>query len=78
MGVHECGVGAADSDDAEGVEVLPSGSKDMSVMPGKAWEDMYPLRLCVSVVVHVGSCSAGETCALTVYNVYTRVLRLVH
>ena len=42
MGVHGCGVGIVNGDD-EGVDAPPSGRKGMSLMPGRAWEDMYPL-----------------------------------
>ncbi len=78
MGVHGCGVGDADSADDESVEVPPSERKSMFIMPGRAWEDMYSLLLCVSVVVHVRSCSAGEACVIIVDIVHTRVLRSLH
>ncbi len=41
-GVHGCGIGAVDSAD-EGFEAPPSGREGMSIMPGRAWEDVYPL-----------------------------------
>ena len=44
MGVHRSGVGAVDGAD-ESVEAPPSWRKGMSLMPGRAWEDMYSLCL---------------------------------
>ncbi len=77
MGVHGYGIGVVDSAD-EGFEAPPRGRKGMYIMLGRAWEDVYPLWLCVNVVVHVGSCSAGEACVLIVDSLHTRVLRSLH
>jgi hypothetical protein len=42
MEVHGCGIGVVDNAD-EGFEAPPSGRKGMSIMPGRTWEDVYPL-----------------------------------
>ncbi len=45
MGVHGCGVSAMDGAD-ESVETPPGGREGLSIMPGIAWGDMYPLSRC--------------------------------
>ena len=77
MGVHGCGVGVVDGT-SESVEDPPRGRKGMSIMPERAWEDMYPQFLCVSGDVHEGSSSAREACVLIVDSVHARVLRVVY
>jgi hypothetical protein len=42
MGVHGCGGGVVDGAD-EGVEAPLLGMKGMPIIPGRAWEDMYPV-----------------------------------
>ncbi len=76
IGIHGCGVGAMDGAD-ESVEAPPSGREGMSIMPGRAWEDMYPLQRRGSEVARGGSYSVEGACILIVDSVHARVLRSV-
>ena len=76
LGVHGCGVGVVSVADRS--VAPPSGMRGMSIMHGRAWEDVYPKIRRVEEGVHGRSCSAEEVCVRIVDMIHARVLRSMY